>query len=315
MKAIVCTKYGAPDVLQLQEVEKPIPKANEVRIKIFYTAVTASDCIVRGFKLPRWHPMGILMGLVLGFTKPRKPILGMVLAGEVESVGQDVRRFQQGDVVFGSTLNASNQIGVRFGAYAEYTCLPDNSLIARKPKNISYEDAVAFPYGYGLAIYFVKQGNIQPEQKVLIYGASGAIGTMAVQLVKALGAEVTAVCSEGNFPLVQSLGADKLLDYKNDASLAKVERYDFVLDAVGKSKGSPLKEKCQKALTANGKYMSVDSGNPQNTLDELTYLNELIEAEQIKPIIDRCYPLAEMVEAHRYVDQGHKKGNVIIKVQ
>ena len=313
MKAIVCTKYGPPEVLQLQEVEKPTPKDNEVRVKVYATAVTASDCIVRGFKLPRWHPMGLMMGLVVGFTAPRKPILGMVLAGEVESVGQDVSRFKVGDHVYGSTVKSSADI--RFGAYAQYITLPEDSLIAIKPPNLTYEEAAAIPYGFGLAISYLKKGNIQSKQKVLIYGASGAIGTTAVQLANAFGAEVTGVCSKRNLYFVKSLGAGTVIDYTKEDTLPGGERYDLVLDAVGKSKSSKLKDQCQKALTPDGKYISVDDGSPKNSIEELSLLNELVESGKLKAVIDRSYPLEEIVEAHKYVDQGHKKGNVVITVE
>jgi len=313
MKAIVCTKYGPPEVLQLQEVEKPTPKDNEVRVKVYATAVTASDCIVRGFKLPRWHPMGLMMGLVVGFTAPRKPILGMVLAGEVESVGQDVSRFKVGDHVYGSTVKSSTDI--RFGAYAQYITLPEDSLIAIKPPNLTFGEAAAIPYGFGLAISYLKKGNIQSKQKVLIYGASGAIGTTAVQLANAFGAEVTGVCSRRNLDFVKSLGAGTVIDYTKEDTLPGGERYDLVLDAVGKSKSSKLKDQCQKALTPDGKYISVDDGSPKNSIEELSLLNELVESGKLKAVIDRSYPLEEIVEAHKYVDQGHKKGNVVITVE
>jgi NADPH:quinone reductase-like Zn-dependent oxidoreductase len=312
MKAIVCTKYGPPEVLKLREVEKPVPRDDEVRIKIFATAVTASDTIVRGFKFPRWHPMGIMMGLVVGFTAPRKPILGMVLSGEVESTSKAVKRFKAGDRVFGSTLDTGGKI--RFGAYAEYICLPENSLITQQPANISNEEAAAMPYGYGLATYFLKKGDVREGQNVLIYGASGAIGTSAVQLAKARGAEVTGVCSARNFELVQSLGANHLLDYTTADAPPPGARYDFIFDAVGKSKTSTFKENCQKALAPGGQYSSVDSGNPQNSLAEMETLKELVETGRFKAVIDRSYPLAEMAAAHHYVDQGHKKGNVVINV-
>ena len=312
MKAVVCTKYGPPEVLQLQEVEKPTPKGNEVLIKIHATAVTASDCIVRGFKLPRWRPIGFMMGLVVGFTAPRRPILGMVLAGEVEAVGQEVGRFKVGDQVYGSTVKSSSEI--RFGAYAQYITLPQDSLIAVKPANLTYEQAAAIPYGFGLAISYLKKGDIQSRQNVLIYGASGSIGTTAVQLANAYGAEVTGVCSTRNIDLVNSLGAGNVIDYTKQDAPPKGERYDLVLDAVGKSKSSKLKEQCQKALTPDGKYVSVDDGSPKNSIEELTFLNELVETGKLKAIVDRSYPLEEIVEAHRYVDQGHKKGNVVITV-
>jgi NADPH:quinone reductase-like Zn-dependent oxidoreductase len=307
MKAIVCTKYGPPEVLQLKEVEKPTPRKNEVRIKIFATAVTASDCIVRGFKIPVWRPLGLMMGLALGFTKPRNPIIGMVLAGDIESVGQEVKRFKPGDPVYGMT-------GLGFGTYAEYKCLSEKECLVKKPAKVSYEEAAAVAYGGLLAGHFVKKGHIQSGQKVLIYGASGAIGTTAVQLAKHLGAEVTGVCSATNLELVKSLGADKVIDYTKEDLINRGELYDFILDAVGKNKSSKLKSQCKKVLTKNGKYMSVDAGNPKSLTEYLVHLNELMETGQFKAVIDRCYPLEQIVEAHRYVDKGHKKGNVVITV-
>jgi len=308
MKAIVCTKYGPPEVLQLKEVEKPTPKKNEVCIKIHATAVTASDCIVRGFKLPRWSPLGLMMGLALGFRKPRQPIIGMVLSGEIESIGKDVKRFKTGDQVYGMT-------GLKFATYAEYKCMSEKECLVKKPSDLSYEEAAALPYGGILAGHFLKKGNIQNGQRVLIYGASGAIGTTAVQLAKHYGAEVTGVCSTTNLELVKSLGADKVIDYTKEDLISRGERYDYILDAVGKRKSSKLKLECKKVLTQNGKYASVDWGNPKSLPEYLVLLNELIETGQFKAVIDRCYPLEQMVEAHRYVDKGHKKGNVVITVE
>ena len=308
MKAVVCTKYGPPEVLQLKELEKPTPKNNEVLIKIHATAVTASDCIVRGFKLPRWSPLGLMMGLALGFRKPRQPILGMVLAGEIESIGTEVKRFKTGDQVYGMT-------GLGFATYAEYKCMSEKEGLVKKPSNVSYEEAAAVAYGGIIAGHFIKKGNIQSRQKVLIYGASGANGTTAVQLAKHYRAEVTGVCSTTNLELVKSLGADKVIDYTKEDLISRGERYDLIFDAVGRKKSSKLKSQCKKVLAKNGKYISVDKGSPKSLTEYLDLLNELMEAGHFKAVIDRSYPLEQIVEAHRYVDKGHKKGNVVITVK
>jgi NADPH:quinone reductase-like Zn-dependent oxidoreductase len=309
MKAIVCTKYGPPEVLQLKEVEKPTPKNNEVLIKIYATAVTASDCLMRRSDLP--FMFSLMKRLAVGLTKPRKPIWGFVLAGEVEAVGKDVKLFKKGDQVYGST-------GLRQGAYAEYACLPEagtmTGCLALKPATMSYEEAAAVPYGALIGSHFVSKGNIQRGQKVLVYGASGAIGTTAVQLAKYLGAEVTAVCSTANLALVKSLGADKVIDYTREDSVSGGELYDFVFDAVGRRKSSKLKLQCKNALTQGGKYVSVDGGMPWPRAEYLVRLKQIIEAGHFRAVIDRCYPLEQIVEAHGYVDQGHKKGNVVITV-
>ncbi|UCG28982.1 MAG: NAD(P)-dependent alcohol dehydrogenase, partial [Bacteroidales bacterium] len=305
-------KYGPPEVLQFKEVEKPVPGKNEVCIKIFATAVTASDCIVRGFKLPKWHPMGVMMGLVLGFTKPRNPILGIVMAGEVDSTGNDVNLFKKGDQVFAWTARSS--VKIQFGAYAEYNCLPEDDIIALKPSNLTYEEAAAVPYGGLIALHYLKKGNIRNGKKVLIYGASGSIGTSAIQIARHFGAEVTGVCSTANIELVKSLGAHRVFDYTKDDIINSGEYYDFILDAVGKWKSSKFKLQCKNALTTQGRYISVDDGSPKATIENLVLLRELSEKGQLKPVIDRCYPLEQMVEAHRYVDKGHKKGNVVITI-
>jgi len=309
MKAIVCTKYGPPEVLQLKEVNKPTPKNNEVLIKIYATAVTASDCLIRRADLPIIMSLG--RRLTIGFTKPRKPVFGAVVAGRIEAVGKDVKLFREGDQVYGST-------GLGLGAYAEYACMPEaatmTGCLAIKPATMSYEEAAAVPYGTLIGSHFVNKGNIQSGQKVLVYGASGAIGTTAVQLAKYLGAEVTGVCSTANLALVKSLGADKVIDYTREDAISSLGLYDFVLDAVGRRKSSKLKLQCKHALTPGGKYASVDGGMPWLRVEYLVRLRQLIEAGHFRAVIDRCYPLEQIAEAHRYVDKGHKKGNVVITV-
>ena len=309
MRAIVCTKYGPPEVLQLREVEKPAPRNGEVLIKVFATAVTVSDCIIRGSQLQLWSPMGLMMRLVLGFRKPRQPILGIVVAGEVESTGRDARAFKPGDQVFGWDLVPA------FGAYAEYKRMRASGILAIKPANVDYAEAAAIPYGGLLALSYLKKGNIQGRQSVLVYGASGAVGTSAVQLARHFGAKVTGVCSTANLDLVRTLGATGVIDYTREQSIGSGESYDLILDAVGERKSSPLKIQCRRALTPNGKYISVDDGAPSIAIEDLLLLKELTEAGKLKPVIDRLFPLGQMAEAHRYVDQGHKRGNVVITVE
>jgi NADPH:quinone reductase-like Zn-dependent oxidoreductase len=307
MKAIICTKYGSPDVLQLQEVEKPGPKNNEVLIKIFATAVHSGDCRMRSLNLDGISfSQRVLARLILGVTKPRNPILGLWLAGEIETAGNKVKKFKKGDRVYARTPD------MRFGGYTEYICLPENSFIALKPANITYAEAMAVPFGGLSALYFLRKGKIRSGQKVLIYGASGAVGTSTLQLARYYGAEVTGVCSTGNLEWVKSLGADAVIDYTKEDFTKCSELFDLIFDAVGKISHST----CKKILKPEGNYVSVvASGHAKMELEDLVFLTKLVEAGKLKPVIDKCYPLEQMAEAHRYVDQGHKKGNVVITVE
>ena len=303
MNAIVATKYRGPEVLQLQEVQKPTPKANEILIKVRATTVSAGDFRMRSFTVPPafWIPARIALGL----TKPKQPIYGMELAGEVEAVGKDVTRFKVGDQVFASTLTE------KFGAYAEYKAFPEQGMVAIKPANITYEEAAALPIGATTALRLLRKGKIQRGQKVLIYGASGSVGSYAVQLAKYFGADVTGVCSTANLDMVKSLGADHVLDYTKEDFSARTERYDIIYDTVAKFP----KSQYSKVLAPNGTYITMAKLETKESMDNLVLIKELIEAGTIKAVIDRCYPLEDMVEAHRYVDAGHKRGNVVITVQ
>jgi NADPH:quinone reductase-like Zn-dependent oxidoreductase len=310
MKAIVCTKYGPPEVLRLKEVEKPSPKNDEVCIKIHATAVTASDTYIRGYKIPlRFR---IPMRIMLGLTKPRKPIIGLVLAGEIESAGKNIKRFKTGDQVYGLT-------GFGLGAYAEYKCMKEKDstygCLSLKPANLSFEEATVAAYGGLLAFQFMEKGNIKHGQNVLIYGASGTTGTTAIQYARYLGAKVTGICSTANLDLVKSLGADTVIDYTKVHSIDPGVQYDFILDAVGKRKTSKLKDACKNALAPGGKYATIDDEALLLDSERLTLIKELAEAGHIKTIIDRCYQFEEIAEAHRYVEKGHKIGGVVIKVK
>jgi len=306
MKAVVCTKYGAPEVLQLRDLEKPIPKHGEILVKIVATSVTASDCIVRSLNLPLL--MKISARFALGFSKPRNPILGQILSGIIEDIGSSVTEFKVGDKVFAHTF-------MKFGAYAEYVCIPEKSCVLTMPENSSFEEAAAIPFGGTLALHFLIKANIQKGQNVLIYGASGANGTLAVQLTKNYGAFVDGVCSAKNFELIKSLGADAVYDYTSKDFKLDNDKYDLIFDAVGKKKSSELQYK--NALKTNGQFISVDDGNPGKKAvnkKNLMILKDLVEQKKIIPVIDKVYPIEQIVEAHRYVDKGHKIGNVIITI-
>ncbi len=299
MRAIVATKSGPPDVLQLQEVQKPTPRDNKVLIKVHAATVTSGDVVLR--RMPRLLqlPMRIFFGMRI------QKIPGHEFAGEVEATGRNARRFREGDQVFGTTTGSSS------GSYAEYLCLPEDGVLAAKPANISYEQAAAVPFGGLAALYFLREGGIQGGQKVLIYGASGGVGTYAVQLASYFDAEVTGVCSTANLEWVKSLGAHRVIDYTKKDFREGSEQYDLIFDAVGKTSHAD----CSQALAPNGRYVTVRKGIAKERREDLAFLGELVKAGKLRAILDRSYPLEQIVEAHRYVETGHKKGNVVISVK
>lgn len=325
MKAIVWTKYGPPHVLKLKEVAKPIPKDNEVLIKIHATTVTTGDCEMRSLKFPYW--IRFPMRIYVGFSTPKRvTILGNYLAGEIEAVGKDVKRFKVDDQIFGIA-------GMSFGAYAQYVCLPEDGVLTIKPSNMSYEEATAVPLGGIEALHFLRKANVQPGEKVLINGAGGSIGTFGIQLAKHFGAEVTAVDSAGKLDMLRSIGADKVIDYTQEDFTKNGQTYDIIFDIIGKSPFSGS----IKSLTQHGRYLITNpSGltqfirgkwtsknsnkqvifemtNPKS--EDLIFLKDLIEAGKIKTVIDKRYALEQIPEAHRYAETGDKKGNVVITVE
>ena len=305
MQAVVCTRYGPPEVLRLEERATPTPQKNEVLVRIRATAVTSSDCYLRGLRLTTTYR--IMARLAVGWSAPRQPVLGMVLSGEVASIGSDVRSFQVGDRVFGFNRH-------RFGTYAQYVCWPQDAPLATRPVNLTDEEAAAIAYGGLLALHFLRKADVRALQKVLVFGASGAVGTCAVQLARHLGAEVTGVCSAANTALVGSLGASTVIDYTAEDFTDRNERYDLIFDAVGKRKSATALRRCQRVLAPGGVCVSVDDGTPRLRRDDLTSLGELAAAGEIRPVIDRTYALGDIVDAHRYVDAGHKRGNVVVTV-
>ena len=324
MKAIVCTKYGPPEVLHLKEVEKPTPKDNEVLVKIHATSVHIGDCRLRSFTVPPLFRLPFRLSV--GFKGPRKKILGSELAGEVEAVGKDVKRFKDGDQVFGNA-------GAVLGTYAEYVCLPEKAILAKKPTNMSYEEAAAGPDSTLSALYYLRKGGIQSGQKVLINGASGALGTTAVQLAKHFGAEVTGVCSTTNLELVKSIGADKVIDYTKEDFTKGTARYDVIMDNVGSHSLSATR----RVLTPTGVHIP-NSGHAgmgwviaaslagmfvrqqaapfvaATTRESLLALKDLIEAGRVAPVVDRTFRLGETAEAFAYLDEGHARGKVVITI-
>jgi NADPH:quinone reductase-like Zn-dependent oxidoreductase len=322
MKAIVCTKYGTPDVLKLREVEKPVPKDNEVLISIHAATVTVGDCEIRRFHMPVWIWIPARIGF--GIRGPRKKILGQDLSGEIESVGKDVKLFKKGDQVFART-------GFNLGAYAEYTCLSEDGLILIKPSNINYEEAATLPMGGLTALHYLRKGNIKRGDKILINGASGSIGTLAVQISKYFGAEVTGVCSTQNMDMVHSIGADHVIDYTKDDFTRNGVVYDIIFDVIGKSSYSNslgslkkngyyllanpgLSQIIRSRLTSNISSKKVIAGTLNEKIEDLILLKDLVEAGKIETVIDRSYPLEQTSEAHRYVENGHKRGNVVLTV-
>jgi len=324
MKAIVCEKYGSPDVLQIKELRKPVPGDDEVLVKIIATTANAADARIRGAVFPSIFKFPVK--LAMGFKGPRKKVLGLELSGAVEAIGKNVTQYQVGDEVFAST-------GAGFGAYAEFICLSEKAVMLRKPANMTFEEAAAVPHCALAALHYLQKGNLDTGQKVMIYGASGGIGTYAVQIAKVIGAKVTGVCSTANIELVKSLGAEEVIDYKKDELSKAGANYDVIFDTIGKA---PITQ-CVNLLEEGGMYLSavhlelsrilegiklsiksnkkVIGGVAPYSRENLNFLKGLIEEGNLNTVIDKTYSLEQMREAHAYVDTGHKKGHVVIRIE
>jgi len=302
MKAVEYSKTGPPEVLQIVDVERPTPGDDEILVRVHATTVTAGDVNLRSFKHPTlfWLSMRVLYGR----KRPRRAIPGTEFAGDIEAAGKNVTLFRTGDPVFGST-------GLSFGANAEYVCLPDSGVVARMPAGLSYQEAAAIPVGALTALFFLRKGNIQSGQRVLVNGASGGVGVFAIQLARHFGAEVAGLCSANNLKLVKSLGAGQAIDYTSEDFTRGAARYDLIFDAVGKTSRAD----CKNVLAPDGSFVTVKAGLAQDSAADLRFLRELFETGELGPVIDRRYPLDQIVEAHRYVEAGHKKGSVVITME
>jgi NADPH:quinone reductase-like Zn-dependent oxidoreductase len=307
MKAAVCDRYGPPEVLRIAEVEAPVPAHDEMLVRIHASTVNSSDWYVRSGVPMSPLRTQVPFRLLVGLRRPRRRIIGLILAGEVVEVGRTVTRFRPGDRVWAFTK-------LRFGAYAEYACVKEDSSVAIAPAGVTYDEAAAIAYGGLMALHYLRRGGVRSGLRVLVYGASGATGTAAVQLARHAGAVVTGVCGPDNAEFVKSLGAVAVLDYTAADAPPAGATYDLVLDAVGKRRGSPLKDACRRAVAPGGRYVSVDDGAPGFSAADLAALAELVDAGAIVPVIDRVYPLERIVDAHRYVEGDHKRGNVVITI-
>ncbi|MDR2036498.1 MAG: NAD(P)-dependent alcohol dehydrogenase [Bacteroidales bacterium] len=318
MKAVVCTKYGSPEVLKVTEFEKPTPKEDEILVRLYATAVTSSDTYLRRLNVLPFY-MRIMAGLFVGFGKPRNPILGMIISGEVEKTGSNVTRFKKGDKIFGTTVISGTKTNL--GTYAEYKCLPEQSYVSHIPSNLDFIGAAAIAYGGSIALWCLEKTAFPCQSaesannlKILIYGASGSVGTSLIQIAKACGAEVTGVCSTSNFELVKSLGATYTIDYSKEDFTERDDRWDIIIDAVGFKKSQPYIKNYRRILAPHGKFHSVDQGSPKNSIEYMNSVRQLAEKDILKPVIDKIYTIDEIIEAHEYVDKGHKKGNVVIRI-